>query len=329
MKTVMENQVGAPEATVEAARPATARGTSARVREAVARHRTAALVIGGVGLVALGQLVEDVDDGPPIQMLPPTFLIRRWTVVVAVLYMLVISRVVERTVERSLPALQAALRMNDATFRGYADRMRPPTIAVDLGLLGISLVGRHPAVPGPRLRPADPRPGHRGAALPSGGADRCAGRAGRLHRCRLGGADPRLRHRPAGPRPGRRFARAVRHRPIRHDEPAAVREHRARRRARPRRGDLHPAAGTRSAERVPQLDGPVGAASASILALLLPLRAIHRQMADAKEAALATLNERISQAYDEATGSPIDDRRSAASASGPARSSRCARRSRR
>jgi hypothetical protein len=33
----------------------------------------------------------------------------------------------------------------------------------------------------------------------------------------------------------------------------------------------------------------LGAASASILALLLPLRAIHRQMADAKESALATV----------------------------------------
>ena len=43
---------------------------------------------------------------------------------------------------------------------------------------------------------------------------------------------------------------------------------------------------------------------ASLLALLLPLRETHGQMADAKYSALATLNERLRTIYDEVTISP-------------------------
>jgi hypothetical protein len=49
------------------------------------------------------------------------------------------------------------------------------------------------------------------------------------------------------------------------------------------------------------------AASASVLALLLPLRPIHGQMSHAKLAALAILNQRISQAYSEATAPSISE----------------------
>jgi hypothetical protein len=42
---------------------------------------------------------------------------------------------------------------------------------------------------------------------------------------------------------------------------------------------------------------------ASLFALLLPLRGIHRQMDDAKEAALSTLNARLRTSYEEASGS--------------------------
>jgi hypothetical protein len=46
---------------------------------------------------------------------------------------------------------------------------------------------------------------------------------------------------------------------------------------------------------------------ASVLALLLPLRGIHRQMYSAKDAALATVNERISDLYDEVSRTPALD----------------------
>jgi hypothetical protein len=45
------------------------------------------------------------------------------------------------------------------------------------------------------------------------------------------------------------------------------------------------------------------AAVAGLLALLLPLRGIHAQMSDAKEAVLADLNARIRQVYDDVSRS--------------------------
>jgi hypothetical protein len=48
------------------------------------------------------------------------------------------------------------------------------------------------------------------------------------------------------------------------------------------------------------------AAVASILALLLPLRGIHRQMAIAKEAVLMNLNARIGHVYEEVSRAPLE-----------------------
>ncbi|MBA2700280.1 MAG: hypothetical protein H0U58_01090, partial [Chloroflexi bacterium] len=62
----------------------------------------------------------------PLQMLPPTFSSRRWTVIVAVLYMLLIARVVDRTVVRSVPSLERVVRIDSRSFRDYVARMRLP-----------------------------------------------------------------------------------------------------------------------------------------------------------------------------------------------------------
>jgi hypothetical protein len=48
------------------------------------------------------------------------------------------------------------------------------------------------------------------------------------------------------------------------------------------------------------------ATASGLLALLLPLRGIHRQMSEAKEAALAKLNERLSRVYDKVTAGGVD-----------------------
>ena len=109
-----------------------------RLRHREFRLPWALVVVLAVGLVAAGQLAEDLVDTAPLQMLPPTFLGRRWTLVVAVLYMLVISRVLDRTVERSLPTLERVLRMDAATFRAYVARMRPPDAIVNVVLLAAS-----------------------------------------------------------------------------------------------------------------------------------------------------------------------------------------------
>ena len=91
-----------------------------------------------VGLVIAGQFAEDLADSPPLQMLPPTFSGRRWTVIAVVIYMLVISRVVDRTVQRSISSLERVLRIDGAAFRGYVQRMRPADATVSLVLLAAS-----------------------------------------------------------------------------------------------------------------------------------------------------------------------------------------------
>jgi hypothetical protein len=83
------------------------------------------VVIVAIGLVIAGQLAEDLSDSAPIQMLPPEFSSRRWTLIAAVLYMLVIARVVDRTVQRSLPSLERVLHMDPRSFRAYVHRLRP------------------------------------------------------------------------------------------------------------------------------------------------------------------------------------------------------------
>jgi hypothetical protein len=305
----MENQTSITDApaVAETARPSTAPVVLDRVRGAVARHRAAVLVVIAVGLVAIGQLVEDMADSPPMQMLPPTFLIRRWTVVVAVLYMLVISRLVERTVARSLPALQSVLGMTDTAFRRYAVRMQPPAMSVDLALLVISVLVVVLLFPvlGSDLPTRDPVT-NAPVYLPTSVVEAVAVLAGYVivgwavltlvyETVRLGRALAAASHETfvidpfdtTNLLPFGNIALAV---------------------------SLAPAGvifilllGLGQPNSILSWTVLLGAASASILALLLPLRAIHRQMADAKEAALATLNDRISRAYDEATGPSIDD----------------------
>lgn len=96
------------------------------------------VVIVAVGLVVAGQFAEDLADSPPLQMLPPIFFGRRWTLIVAVLYMLVISRVVDRTVLGSMKSMERVLRIDAAKLRGYVHRMRVPDQSVNLRLLGAS-----------------------------------------------------------------------------------------------------------------------------------------------------------------------------------------------
>jgi len=95
-------------------------------------------LIVAVGLVAVGQLTEDLADSDPLQLLSPASAIRRWTIIFAVLYMLVISRVVDGLVERSLRALEPILKAHGNRPKHYAHRMRRPGILVDGVLLGFS-----------------------------------------------------------------------------------------------------------------------------------------------------------------------------------------------
>ena len=93
------------------------------------------VAIAAVVLAALGQLAEDLADSEPLQLLEPGAAIRRWTVIVAVLYLVVISRVVDRYLERSLDDLKEMLAIDERRFGRYARQLRGLRLLVDALLL--------------------------------------------------------------------------------------------------------------------------------------------------------------------------------------------------
>ena len=115
-------------------------GASGAARGLPLRLSPLLIVVAAVLLVVAGQVAEDLADSEPLQLLAPLTALRRWTLIVAVVYMLVISRVIDRMVERSLAALDALVHVNPDHFQGYAARMRRPGLALDIGLVVVSAV---------------------------------------------------------------------------------------------------------------------------------------------------------------------------------------------
>jgi hypothetical protein len=102
-------------------------------------HISPALVLAvAVGIVLLGQLVEDLADSQPLQMLPPIGSSRRWTLVAVVFYELAIARLVDQTVHRSMPSLQRVLKIDAESFRAYIHRLEAPELKVNVVLLATS-----------------------------------------------------------------------------------------------------------------------------------------------------------------------------------------------
>jgi hypothetical protein len=225
----------------------------------------------------------------------------RWSVVAAVLYMLVISHVLDRTVLRSIDSLKLALQVSDEGFRPYALRMRPPEPKVDIGLLMLSALiviilfpvvdVELPISSGLNLQP-HLRQGPNAAFIVAGYT--IVGWAGlRLFyvTTRMARVLGDMSHQPLDINvfdttnllPFGNIALTVALAPV---GVIAI---------------LITGLG------IPHLALSYGALTlaivASILALLLPIRGTHRQMAKAKRAVLARLNGRIQQVYDEVIGS--------------------------
>jgi hypothetical protein len=110
----------------------------ADLRDRVLRWIPLVAVAAGVLIVFLGQLVEDLDDSGPVQMLSPSDAVRRWTIVLAVLYMVLIGRWVDRLVDRSLASLQRTLHFDPEKFRSFTEPMRRLSITVEVSLLALS-----------------------------------------------------------------------------------------------------------------------------------------------------------------------------------------------
>lgn len=275
-----------------------------RIRNWDVHFPAAFVVIVGIGLVVAGQVAEDLADSPRLEMLPPVFSAPRWTVIAVVAYMLLITRVVDRTVQRAIPSIERVMKADPATVRGYVERLRPVEVSANLALLAASaiivttlFVGLGLDMPvttatgAPLFLPASPL-----AAL--------AVLAGYTV---VGWAGLSLIYMTA--RLGRGLGALCR-------EPLAVDVFDT--------SNLLPLGNIALAGAL----APAGiivimllglgqpthwiswtvlllAAIASLLALLLPLRGVHRQMSDTKDAVLADLNGRLAEIYDEVRRSPL------------------------
>src|SRR5687768_13904328 len=111
-----------PEAERDTRAAVEARATArdgASVRDRAMRLSPLLVLIAAVVLVILGQLAEDLADSEPLQLLTPLDAKGRWTLIVAVVYMLVIGRIIERMVTRSLATLDALVDVDQERFRDY------------------------------------------------------------------------------------------------------------------------------------------------------------------------------------------------------------------
>ena len=272
------------------------------------------VVFVAAAIVIAGQFAEDITDSEPIQMLrAPEFSGPRWTLIAVVLYELLILRLVDRTVRRSLSSFERVLKLEPSAFRAYVHRLRPPDGTTSFVILAISALivtvlfaglglelplVNDPVTNDPLFLPAAPLP-----ALVILAGYTVAGWAGLsliYLSISLGRALGELSREPIDidvfdttnllPFGNIALASAL--------APVGI------------IGILLMGLGP------PQswLSWSVLllAAVASIVALLFPLRGIHRQMSDAKEAVLANLNAKIASVYDEVDGHEGDTARIAA-----------------
>ena len=96
------------------------------------------LPVVGTLLALAGQLAEDAADSPPLQMLQPDVVLQRWLIVGLVAYLFGIVAFAERTVERSLDSVRPVVRINDAEFEGYARRMETMPVLSEIVMLVVS-----------------------------------------------------------------------------------------------------------------------------------------------------------------------------------------------
>ena len=260
------------------------------------------VAIVAVAIVVAGQVVEDLSDSAPLQMLRPEFSNPRWTLIAVVVYELLILRLVDRTVRRSLPSFERVLRLEPDAFRAYVRRLRPPDPTTSLVILAASALivtvlfaglglelplVNDPVTDEPLFLPGDPL-----AALVILAGYTVAGWAGLsliYLTVSLGRALGELTREPLEvdvfdttnllPFGNIALASAL--------APGGI------------IGIL--LFGLGSPESWLSWSVLLLAACASIVALLFPLRGIHRQMSDAKEAVLADINGKLAGVYDHMT----------------------------
>ena len=255
-------------------------------------------------VVLAGQLVEDLTDSPPLQMFqrPPDLALARWAVVALVLYSMVMSAVLMQRAARSLSAVRPVVAIKQEAFDGYAHRLShtSPRVETLIFVAAATITGILFLVLDSDLLMDDPvtKLPHKLPAEPLFALLVLAGYTV------VGWTFLRLMYITGR---SARILGQLSHEPLRinvFDTSDLIPF-----------GNLGlfitlaPAAAIiilLAGLGTPQAIGGwliLGIASIfTMLALLLPLQGIHRQMADAKEKALTGLNQRIADLYDEISG---------------------------
>ena len=304
MKSVIREPAAAPIPGIRSAIARSVRAAWTSIRERLDVYGYPLLVIGAVAIVAAGQLVEDMADSGPIQMLTPGAAARRWTVIALVLYELVIAGVLSQVVRASLDSLRRVVKVDPATFQDYERRMERWGVRADAAVLLISglivtllfwvlrleLLSDDPVTKLGTHLPSDPLRG--GIVLAGYTVLGWAGLRLLIITIRLGRLLGRLSREPLE---------------INVFDTTALLP----------MGNIALAVALAPAGIIAVLligfGGPTSPVSwatllfatiASLLALLLPLRGTHRQMAHAKYSALTMLGTRLRTIYDEVSISP-------------------------
>jgi len=124
-----------PKVIARSRRPRASGAAAAALGRPVDRAAPLVALAAAVALVIAGQLVEDLSDSQPFQLFSQPIGLRRWTLIVAVLYSLGISIVIDRMVGQSLTALDRLVRLNPDRFREYTITMRRQGRTADAVLL--------------------------------------------------------------------------------------------------------------------------------------------------------------------------------------------------
>lgn len=84
--------------------------------------------------------MEDLLDTPLLEMIPPRVSVPRWTLVFLTFYMLVMLRLIHVTASRTLRDIKSSVRVDDGTFERFRKGMARLHLRTDLGLAVVSLV---------------------------------------------------------------------------------------------------------------------------------------------------------------------------------------------
>lgn len=129
-----------PGATRETLSRTLSRGQWLLSKTRMLRYPLFALLV--VAVVTWGQLVEDASDTTTMEMLTPSVSIARWTVVLLTVYMLVMLRLIQHTAMNTIRQVRPAVRCDDVTMQEFQRRLSRVHIRTDviLALFSIAFV---------------------------------------------------------------------------------------------------------------------------------------------------------------------------------------------